>query len=173
MWFTRPSAPPPAARLVIAFDVGTTFSGVAYAIITPGATTTPVAEGVTRFLGLPNQAFKAPSVLWYKRDGTLHSAGGRAPKPQTGDAHDEDEDLICVEWFKLWLRPATLPSDGLRTADLVPLPAGKTVVDVLADYLGYLYASAQRFISEKGIFAGLFVAVLSGAVGVIFAALAA
>ena len=33
--------------------------------------------------------------------------------------------------------------------DLVPLPAGKTVVDVLADYLTYLYGCARRHIVEK------------------------
>lgn len=50
--------------------------------------------------------------------------------------------------FKLWLRPATLPSEGLRREDLIPLPTGKTIVDVLADYLKYLYDCARRFISE-------------------------
>lgn len=50
--------------------------------------------------------------------------------------------------FKLHLRPGTLESDGLRTADLRPLPPGKSVIQVFGDFLAYLFECAKRFIIE-------------------------
>jgi hypothetical protein len=49
--------------------------------------------------------------------------------------------------FKLHLRPAHLPLiDGL---DLPPLPAGKTVDDVFADFLGYIHAELEKYIAAR------------------------
>ena len=42
-----------------------------------------------------------------------------------------------------------LPSDGLRTADLIPLPPGKTIVHVFGDFLKYLFGCAKRYITES------------------------
>lgn len=76
----------------------------------------------------------------------------------------EDEDLLFVEWYalsslpekcnlnlprwKLHLRPGALESDGLRTADLRPLPPGKSVIDVFGDFLVYLFDCAKQYIIE-------------------------
>jgi hypothetical protein len=50
--------------------------------------------------------------------------------------------------FKLYLCPSGLEADGLRTADLKPLPPGKTAIEVFGDFLAYLFDCARRFIME-------------------------
>ncbi|KAI0367126.1 hypothetical protein BV20DRAFT_1055106 [Pilatotrama ljubarskyi] len=137
----------PVRKLVVAMDVGTTYSGVAYAILDPGEI--PKILGVTRFPGQENAAgdSKIPSILYYRQDGTVHSVGAEAAQPGM-ELEAEDEDLIFVEWFKLHLRPETLDSDEVKRRDLPPLPSGKSVLDVFADFTGYLFACTQRYICE-------------------------
>ncbi|KAL1941029.1 hypothetical protein VTO73DRAFT_7665 [Trametes versicolor] len=144
------SLPPyhgPVRKLVVAMDVGTTYSGVAFAVLDPGEV--PKISGVTRFPGQENAVgdSKIPSILYYRRDGTVHSVGAEAALPGM-ELEAEDEDLVFVEWFKLYLRPETLDSDEIKRRDLPPLPEGKGVLDVFADFTRYLYECTQRYIKE-------------------------
>ncbi|KAI0750425.1 hypothetical protein C8Q74DRAFT_1374012 [Fomes fomentarius] len=135
-------------KLVIGIDVGTTYSGIAYTILDPGEV--PKIHGVTRFPGQEAHAgdSKIPSILYYRPDGTVHSAGAEAAAPGM-EFEAEDHDLVFVEWFKLHLRPERLDSSSeMRREDLPRLPPGKTVVDVFADFLGYLFSCAQNYIRE-------------------------
>ncbi|KAI1793722.1 hypothetical protein LXA43DRAFT_202911 [Ganoderma leucocontextum] len=134
-------------KLVVGIDVGTTFSGVSYAILDPGEV--PSIHSITRYPGQESEAgnCKIPSILYYRQDGTLHSAGAEATVPGM-ELVVEDEDLIFVEWFKLHLRPERLDSSAISQKDLRPLPPNKTAADVLADFLGYLFACARRYICE-------------------------
>ena len=50
--------------------------------------------------------------------------------------------------FKLHLRPEHLDSTAISQRDLPPLPPDLTAVDVLADFLGYLFACTRRYICE-------------------------
>ena len=50
--------------------------------------------------------------------------------------------------FKLHLRPEHLDSTAISQQDLPPLPPDLTAVDVLADFLGYLFACTRRYICE-------------------------
>lgn len=50
--------------------------------------------------------------------------------------------------FKLHLRPDSLEAEGLRKADLRPLPPGKTVVQVFGDFIAYLFDCTKQFIAE-------------------------
>ncbi|TFK79391.1 hypothetical protein K466DRAFT_648875 [Polyporus arcularius HHB13444] len=125
-------------KLVVGIDVGTTYSGVAYAILDPGEV--PKIHGVTRFPGQENNASdsKVPSILYYRADGTVHSAGAEAAAPGM-DIVAEDHGLLYVEWFKLHLRLERLDSNEIKREDLPRLPVSKTVTDVFADFLAYLY----------------------------------
>jgi len=49
--------------------------------------------------------------------------------------------------FKLHLRPKT-KSAAHVTNKILPLPKGKTAIDVFADFLRYLYKCAQQYIEE-------------------------
>lgn len=79
----------------------------------------------------------------------------------------EDEGLHFVEWcvnstlfsyidwtfiriirFKLHLRPRTLPSEDAIQSKVPPLPLGKTVTDVFADFLRYLFTCTRKYIIE-------------------------
>ncbi|PCH36686.1 hypothetical protein WOLCODRAFT_109029 [Wolfiporia cocos MD-104 SS10] len=134
-------------KLIIAFDVGTTFSGASYAVLDPGET--PSIHTVARYPGQEHAAgdCKIPSILYYNPDGTVHSVGAEADQPGMALVA-EDEDLIFVEWFKLHLRPESLVLDELKNSDIHQLPQGKTVVQVFADFLEYLYRCAKRYIVE-------------------------
>ncbi|TBU25276.1 hypothetical protein BD311DRAFT_853631 [Dichomitus squalens] len=138
-------------KLVIGIDIGTTYSGIAYAVLDPGEV--PQIHGVTRFPGQENAAgdSKIPSILYYRQDGSVHSAGAEAALPGM-DLEAEDQELVFVEWFaflfKLHLRPERLDSGDVKRHDLPPLPPGKSVIDVFSDFLGYLFRCARRFIRE-------------------------
>ncbi|KAI0628248.1 hypothetical protein C8Q77DRAFT_1149000 [Trametes polyzona] len=103
-----------------------------------------------RFPGQENAAGdnKIPSILYYKPDGTIHSVGAEAAAPAV-DAVAEDEGLVLVKWFKLHLRPNHLKATGDAVSGaLHPLPPKKSVVDVFADFLSYLFRCARDYISE-------------------------
>ncbi|KAI0338760.1 hypothetical protein BDW22DRAFT_1337232 [Trametopsis cervina] len=137
----------PSRKIVLAFDVGTTFSGISYAILDPGET--PKIQSVTRFPGQENGDFKIPSVLWYTQEGEMRAAGAEA-RASAMTLIAEDEDLIFVEWFKLHLRPDAMQNDAGLSSDvrLPALPPGKTVIHVFADFLRYLYRCTRAYIED-------------------------
>ncbi|KAI0661700.1 hypothetical protein C8Q70DRAFT_910546 [Cubamyces menziesii] len=132
--------------LVLALDVGTTFSGVSYAILEPGEV--PKIHGVTRFPGQEHVAgnSKIPSIMYYDESGTMMAAGAEAENASIV-AQAEDEGWTKAELFKLRLRPKSmkLKMNGMR---LAPLPVGKTAVDVFGDFLSYLFRCTRSFIID-------------------------
>ncbi|KAH9917817.1 uncharacterized protein B0H18DRAFT_853686, partial [Fomitopsis serialis] len=132
--------------LVLAVDIGTTFSGVSYAILEPGEV--PKIHGVTRFPGQEHVAgnSKVPTIMYYDSHGRMMAAGAEAESASTV-AQAEDEGWVKAELFKLRLRPKNmkLKMNGMRFA---PLPSGKTAVDVFADFLAYLFNCTRSFIVD-------------------------
>ncbi|KAI0783018.1 hypothetical protein C8Q75DRAFT_811243 [Abortiporus biennis] len=127
-------------KLVLAFDIGTTYSAVAYSILDPGIE--PKIQTVTRYPGQENGDSKIPSVLYYTQNGQMRSAGAEAISSAM-KIEAEDDDLIFVEWFKLHLRP-----NALVDVTPQPLPLRKSPIDVSTDFLGYLYDCARQYIRE-------------------------
>ncbi|RXW14410.1 hypothetical protein EST38_g11445 [Candolleomyces aberdarensis] len=132
-------------KLVLAFDVGTTYSGISYSILDPDQV--PEIKGVTRFPANEyiSGASKIPTVIYYDKAGRVQAVGAEAMED---GIHEMalDEGWVKSEWFKLLIRPkpGELESDF---ADKIPaLPPGKTVVQVLADFLQYLQACAEAYI---------------------------
>lgn len=99
--------------LVLALDVGTTFSGVSYAILEPGEV--PKIHGVTRYVveymgverwcltytRFPGQEHvagnaKIPTIMYYDPEGKLRAAGAEAEGASI-EAQAEDEGWIKVE----------------------------------------------------------------------------
>lgn len=132
--------------LIIALDVGTTFSGVSYALLEPGEV--PKIHGVTRFPGQEHVAgnSKIPSVMYYDKHGKVMAAGAEADNASI-ISQAEDEEWIKTELFKLRLRPKSmkLKMNGMR---LSPLPRHKTSVDVFGDFLAYLFRCTKSFIID-------------------------
>ncbi|OCH89888.1 hypothetical protein OBBRIDRAFT_835494 [Obba rivulosa] len=136
-------------KLVIAMDVGTTFSGVGYCILDPGEV--PHVTGVRRFPGQEGRAgdSKIPSILYYGEDGTVKAIGAEATLPSVMQTA-EDEGWQKVEWFKLRLRPAAMAAQNsdLQFTQMATLPPNKTVIDIFADFYTYLYECTKRYIIE-------------------------
>ncbi|RXW25730.1 hypothetical protein EST38_g170 [Candolleomyces aberdarensis] len=135
-------------KLVLAFDVGTTYSGVSYSILDPGQV--PEIRGITRF---PAQEHvggdcKIPSLLYYDKTGAVRAAGAEAMREDIV-AMKEDEEWVPTPWFKLHLRPKTGVSTPNDVASKIPpLPPNKTPVQVFADFLRYLYTCTRAYIEE-------------------------
>ncbi|KAF8627755.1 hypothetical protein AX17_006121 [Amanita inopinata Kibby_2008] len=132
-------------KLLIAFDVGTTFSGISYSILDPGEV--PEIHGVTRFPAQLHGSLKIPTVLHYDSHGFVQAVGAEAVQ----DGIEEiavDNGWTRVEWFKLHLRPN--PHDTAYIDEVIsPLPGVLTVVDVLSDFLRYLYQCTKTYIEES------------------------
>ncbi|TFK20828.1 hypothetical protein FA15DRAFT_707733 [Coprinopsis marcescibilis] len=133
-------------KLVLAFDVGTTYSGVSYSILDPGVV--PEIRGVTRFPAQENVGgdCKIPSLLYYDKNGVVQAAGAEAVRDEVLTLK-EDEEWIATPWFKLHLRPNTIPSNEM-SGKIPPLPPNKTAVQVLSDFLRYLYQCSRTYIEE-------------------------
>ncbi|KAE9397395.1 hypothetical protein BT96DRAFT_921574 [Gymnopus androsaceus JB14] len=90
-------------KLVLAIDIGTTYSGISFSVLDPGVV--PEIKGVTRFPAQPpGGASKIPSVLYYDAAGVARAVGAETLLPSVLDKA-EDELWFKVEWFKLHLRP--------------------------------------------------------------------
>ncbi|TFK63664.1 hypothetical protein BDN72DRAFT_847372 [Pluteus cervinus] len=137
-------------RLVLAFDVGTTFSGVSYSILDPG--NVPEIKGLTRFPYQDSTGgdFKVPSIIYYDAEGSVRAIGAGAIRDGI-EQEAESGQWTKVEWFKLHLRPKTLGADEVSrfAQQMPPLPAGKTIVDVFADYFHFLHESSKAYIESN------------------------
>ncbi|KAH7883409.1 hypothetical protein F5I97DRAFT_1939180 [Phlebopus sp. FC_14] len=134
-------------KLVLAFDVGTTYSGVSYCILDPGEV--PKIHGVSRYpaqehVGGDN---KIPSILYYDKQGTVRAVGAETLQPHVVE-QAQDENWIKSEWWKMHLRPKHLAASHIKDDDIPPLPQGKDAVQVLGDFMQYLYKCARNYIVE-------------------------
>ncbi|KAF8883236.1 hypothetical protein BD779DRAFT_1444010 [Infundibulicybe gibba] len=129
-------------RLVLAFDVGTTYSGISFSILDPGEI--PEIKGVNRYPGQEHVGgdSKTPTVLYYDMDGKVCAAGVEAAGEEIVDKALE-HGWFKAEWFKMHLGP----KNSVQRC-LPPLPPKKTVVDVMGDYMRYLHQSAKIYIQE-------------------------
>ncbi|KAJ3535907.1 hypothetical protein NMY22_g6269 [Coprinellus aureogranulatus] len=144
----------PSRRLLLAFDIGTTFSGISYSILDPGKV--PEILPVTRFPSQENVGgdSKIATVLYYDSQGEPAAIGAEAMKEGI-EADAEEYGWTKARWFKLLLCSKSNPTTGMaRLAcedggeTLPPLPPNKTVVQVLSDYMAYLYQCAKSYIKE-------------------------
>ncbi|KIM86827.1 hypothetical protein PILCRDRAFT_4705 [Piloderma croceum F 1598] len=150
-------------KLVLAFDVGTTYSGISYSILDPGEV--PEIKGVTRHdfvspssepcsfsFRFPAQEnvggdSKIPSILYYDLDGELRAVGAEALQEHIVE-EAEDNGWIKLEWWKLHLRPKHLVSSHVSDDDIPALPLNKSAVQVLGEFMKYLYRCAQTYIQD-------------------------
>ncbi|KAM6497429.1 hypothetical protein JOM56_007902 [Amanita muscaria] len=141
-------------KLVIAIDVGTTFSGVSFVLLDPGVV--PQIQPVTRiqlvarFIGQREvrSDSKVPSIVCYSQDGTVVAAGADTD-PDVNHTLAEMDDVIRVEWFKLHLRPPHLtPNQEFELQKLRSFPKNKTPVQVFGDLLRYLFKSTKKYITD-------------------------
>ncbi|KAI0734053.1 hypothetical protein C8Q72DRAFT_771544 [Fomitopsis betulina] len=133
-------------KLLLAIDIGTTFSGVSFCVLDPGKV--PEVLSVIRYPGqeAENRArdTKIPSVLFYDEDGEVRAVGAEAVSDGT-ELEALDNGWIRAEWFKLRLRPDGLQAKG---EELPKICIDKSVVQIFADYLAYIFGCAKAYISD-------------------------
>ncbi|KAF6752161.1 hypothetical protein DFP72DRAFT_1171705 [Ephemerocybe angulata] len=132
-------------RLLLAFDIGTTFSGISYSILDPGKV--PEIRPVTRY---PSQEqvggdSKIPTVIYYNKHGKPEAIGAETLKEGI-EADAEEEEWQVARWFKLHLRPKSAVVAGEEPVP--PLPCKKTVTEVFTDFMVYLHNCAKTYITE-------------------------
>ncbi|KAI6123788.1 hypothetical protein EDD16DRAFT_608175 [Pisolithus croceorrhizus] len=137
----------PSRKLILAFDIGTTFSGISYCIVDPGEV--PVIRGVSKFpaqehVGGSN---KIPSTMYYDKGGRVRAVGAETEQPHIIEKARKEE-WVRLEWWKLHLRSKHLEASHFSDADLPPLPNGKLAVEVLGDFMRYLFDCAKAYIKE-------------------------
>ncbi|CAA7263110.1 unnamed protein product [Cyclocybe aegerita] len=133
-------------KLVLAFDIGTTFSGISYSILDPG--NIPEVKGVTRFPAneLINGASKIPTIIYYDKEGNVQAVGAEATREGIVELA-EDNGWVKAEWFKLHLRSKASTTRDISD-QIFSLPSNKSVVDVFADFLYYLFQCAAIYIQD-------------------------
>lgn len=76
----------------------------------------------------------------------MRAAGAEVNSAENVERAD-DEEWLKIEWFKLRMRPKSMPTK-LRSSNLPPLPANKTLLQVFADYMAYLMRCTESFIRD-------------------------
>ncbi|KAK0222698.1 hypothetical protein EDD85DRAFT_1028147 [Armillaria nabsnona] len=134
-------------KLVIALDLGTTFSGVSYSILDPGIA--PNVKGVTRFPEQENAGgdAKIPTIMYYDKSGKVRAAGAEA-LDESLVTTAEDEGWVKCSRFKLHMLPKWADTKEINEA-IAPLPPGKDVVEVFGDFYAYLVKCTMAFIQES------------------------
>ncbi|KZT66904.1 hypothetical protein DAEQUDRAFT_758451 [Daedalea quercina L-15889] len=136
-------------KLVLGIDIGTTYSGVSYCILTPGEV--PKVLSVTRFPGQEGENrlrdTKIPSILYYDGRGNVRAVGAEA-LVDDNTIMAEQEGWTLAEWFKLRLQPDGPQANGSSLARVL---AHKSIINIYADYLTYLFRCAKVFISDQPI----------------------
>ncbi|KAK2462920.1 hypothetical protein APHAL10511_005118 [Amanita phalloides] len=141
---TRPPFKGAQRKLLIAFDIGTTFSGVSYSVLDPDVP--PEILGVQRFPAQIHGNSKIPSVLWYDANGKARAIGAEAVQDGMEEIAEES-GWTKAAWFKLHLRPKT--GGTAFISDMIPpLPKGVAVVEIFADLLRYLYHCTKEYIEQ-------------------------
>ncbi|KAF8802605.1 hypothetical protein BYT27DRAFT_7260908 [Phlegmacium glaucopus] len=133
-------------KLILAFDIGTTFSGISYCILDPGEV--PEIKGVTRFpyQELAGGDCKIPTIIYYDQQGKVCAIGAQAVREGI-DEEAEDGKWTKAEWFKLHLSPKN-PSTAHVASQIPALPRGKTIIELFADFLRYLHQCVRTYIEE-------------------------
>ncbi|KIJ97286.1 hypothetical protein K443DRAFT_133881 [Laccaria amethystina LaAM-08-1] len=135
-------------KLVLAFDVGTTCSGISFCILNPGKI--PEVISVTRFPG-NNGILKVPTVIYYDCNGKVQAVGAETMSESVYESA-KAEGWVKSERFKWHIRP-NIPSTRGDTPEIPHLPPNKSVIEVLADFFKYLYRAASDYF--KFYYAGL------------------
>ncbi|KAJ2936972.1 hypothetical protein H1R20_g123, partial [Candolleomyces eurysporus] len=133
--------------LALAFDIGTTFSGISYSILDPGRVSE--IRPITRY---PCQEhvggdMKVPTVVYYDHLGKPRAIGAEALKEGI-EVEAEEQGWVKSHWFKLHLRPKSTTWRARDEEPLPPLPPNKPIEHIFADFMAYLYRCSEDFIAQ-------------------------
>lgn len=85
-------------ELVMALDIGTSYSGVSFCLLDPGSV--PQIQGVTRFPADEHLAgnSKIPSLIYYDKKGLMKAAGAEALL-DSNIKKAEEEGWELLQWY--------------------------------------------------------------------------
>lgn len=145
------------AKLVIAIDLGTTFSGASYVVLQPGQK--PVIEDVKAFPGQSTSGSKVPSVILYNSKGKACLFGAEAV---SGGPSEQllDEGGQLAKWWKVHLKPDHLDvrmgldtvhdSSNIEDVDKYQdLPFGLTAERICSDFLKYMVTCVGAYLRSR------------------------
>ncbi|GAA5940680.1 hypothetical protein JCM3775_004761 [Rhodotorula graminis] len=135
---------PEEGKLSVGIDFGTTFSGIAY------GSSRLFSGQIRQILSWPGSYEtyrKVPTCILYEQHDPEEEAKIVSWGLEAKNASVAKGQIKC-EWFKLLLSPESLRS-GVPDPWLPPLPVGKNVVDVIADFLRCAWRYAKRMITEE------------------------
>ncbi|KAG1734639.1 hypothetical protein EDB19DRAFT_1997165 [Suillus lakei] len=127
--------------------MGTTYSAISYCILDPGEV--PKIKPVTRYPAQEHSGgnSKIPSILYYNPNGIVHAIGAEAQQKHIIERAKE-EGWTKLEWWKLHLWARNLAANHINNNNIPPLPPGKNAVEVLGDFMWYLFRCACSYIEE-------------------------
>ncbi|KAG1810862.1 uncharacterized protein BJ212DRAFT_1376413 [Suillus subaureus] len=138
----------PHPKLVLAFDVGITHSNVSYCILSPGEV--PTICSVDKY---PGQEYiggdsKIPSLLYYNTSGIACAIGAETQEMNVIE-RAEEEGWVKLEWYVWYYSCSPVHPQPASYTDCPPLPRGKHVIEVLGDFMQYLFRCARTYIKES------------------------
>lgn len=129
------------SKIVVGIDIGTTFSGVAFAFLQKGSNQQLYRVDHWPGQGAHNFSGKIPTLIWYDSEGKAVSVGAEALDPEV-QVNADEKNWRLAEQFKLHLHPSHLRTEhGIEPK---PLPAGVDLKQIYSDFLGYLYKHTQE-----------------------------
>lgn len=144
------------AKLVISIDLGTTFSGASYAVLSPGQR--PVIEDVKAFPGQATAGSKVPSVIMYSSKGEAKLFGAEALGGSLAEQILDDGGQLA-RWWKIHLKPdhiemnlGLLESAPGSTEDVdhyQDLPFGLSAERICSDYLRYMVTCVGSYMRSR------------------------
>nr|GAT51910.1 predicted protein [Mycena chlorophos] len=132
--------------LVVAIDIGTTFSAASFAVFTPGSKKSTQFYEVLRW---PKQEIgdaKIPSVVFYDEDGAPQAVGA-ATEDENLRIQAQENEWTSAQWWKLKLGPKHL-SRGKLPAHIPALPDSVSVEEIYADFLAYIKSNLRAYFTE-------------------------
>ncbi|KAF9559594.1 hypothetical protein CPC08DRAFT_736124 [Agrocybe pediades] len=132
-------------KLVLAFDIGTTFSGISYSILDPGQV--PEIKGVTRFPANEHisGASKIPTIIYYDAQGKVRAVGAEATCEGILE-QAQDGNWTKAEWCVS--SHLNIGAGKTLTEHIPNLPPNKTVIEVFADFLRYMLQCAKSYVED-------------------------
>uniref|UniRef100_A0A8H7Y9N2 Protein kinase domain-containing protein n=1 Tax=Psilocybe cubensis TaxID=181762 RepID=A0A8H7Y9N2_PSICU len=137
----------PNKRLVLAFDIGISYSSISYSIIEDNQMSEIKGVTIISDRDQLSGSFKVPTTIYYDEFGELRAIGAETMSEEVIKVA-ESNGWRKVKWFKLHLWPHIIP--GKKHTNTT-LPSNKRPEDILSDYLQYLYRCSITYIKKTHI----------------------
>ncbi|EUC60271.1 heat shock 70 kDa protein 12A [Rhizoctonia solani AG-3 Rhs1AP] len=133
-------------KLVVAIDIGTTQSGVAFTFLESGRD-----QVIHRISSWPGQAAhnlqaKVPTLVWYDASKKAVSFGAECLLPDV-ELEAEDERWSLAKHFKLHLHPSDMKAKHAFKLDA--LPPGVSLRQIYSDFMGYLFKHTKSYFEDR------------------------